>query len=1220
MLDQVKEFDLKYLSAHDKKECLYIVKGILPFRGVRGVNVLKHHSPLITTLIIVIVLVFGSISPAFAQKEKSTHKKPNIIFILTDDQRWDALGYAGNEIIQTPEMDKLAETGAYFNHAIVTTPICSASRSSIFTGLHERTHKYTFQTRAIRSEYMVESYPKLLKNAGYYMGFFGKFGVNFPVKNELFDVIDDYDRNGAFPNRRGYFYKTINGDTVHLTRYTGQQALDFIDEAPAEKPFCLSLSFSAPHAHDNAPDQYFWTPETDHLFQNMNMPGPELADDKYFDALPLPVREGFNRLRWTWRFDTPEKYQHSVKGYYRMINGVDNEIAKIRAKLKEKGLDDNTVIILMGDNGYFLGERQLAGKWLLYDNSIRVPLIIYDPRNKKHRDVDEMALNIDVPATILDLAGVPVPKVYQGKSLVSLVDGKQKSLNRDTILIEHLWPFKDIPPSEGIRTDEWKYFRYVDDKSQEELYNLKEDPKEINNLAHNTQFENVLLNLRAKTDFLAEKYEDVYLQKPIGLTVETIREPKFTRIIDSKPEFSWMISEGAGIQKAYQILVSSSKENSCNNIGDVWNSGVVGSNQSVNVELASEPLKPNSTYFWKVRIYDHSNRLSEYSEPQQFTTGTFGDKQTSQDWFEIEHIKPVRFEKNVDGSYFADFGLDAFGTLDIHYAPSEKETITIRLGEKLLNGKIDRDPGGTIRVTELKLDVSPGKADYQIELIPDKRNTGPAAVALPDSFPVVTPFRYVEVECKGNLKQADLTQVAYFTYFDEEASSFTSSDTILNQVWDLCKYSQKATSFTGVYIDGDRERIPYEADAYLNQLSHYSVDNEYAMARKTIEYFMDYPTWPTEWQLHVALLFYQDYMFTGNTELIEKYYEPLKYKTLMELDYDEGLISTQSPKLNGKFMAKLGFADTTQRVRDIVDWPPAQKDTGWKLPKDWPQGERDGFIFTPVSTVINSFFYRNMTIMAEFAHLLNKPDEELAFKLRAAQVKKAMNEKLYNKAGGYYTDGIGTEHGAIHSNMLPLAFDLVPDEYKKSVTDYIKTRGMGCSVYGAQFLMEALYNAGAEDYALDLMTATNDRSWYNMIKVGSTISMEAWDMRYKPNSDWNHAWGAAPANIIPRYLWGIQPEKPAFEVVSIYPQMSTLKFSSIKVPTIRGEIKGDYQRVNSRLTKYEIELPANMVGEFVSDFSPENEITLNGERINTSFGSIRLQPGKNSIEIRVNSF
>src|SRR5690606_9436392 len=142
-------------------------------------------------------------------------------------------------------------------------------------------------------------------------------------------------------------------------------------------------------------------------------------------------------------------------------------------------------------------------------------------------------------------------------------------------------------------------------------------------------------------------------------------------------------------------------------------------------------------------------------------------------------------------------------------------------------------------------------------------------------------------------------------------------------------------------------------------------------------------------QLHVALLFYQDYMFTGNTELIEKYYEPLKYKTLMELEFQHGLISTSSPKMNGEFMAKLGFADTTQRVRDIVDWPPAQKDTGWKLPEDWPQGKRVGFVITPISTVINSFYYQSIKSMAEFARVLNKPEGELEIEMRSEKVKKS---------------------------------------------------------------------------------------------------------------------------------------------------------------------------------------------------------------------------------------
>jgi hypothetical protein len=615
-------------------------------------------------------------------------------------------------------------------------------------------------------------------------------------------------------------------------------------------------------------------------------------------------------------------------------------------------------------------------------------------------------------------------------------------------------------------------------------------------------------------------------------------------------------------------------------------------------------------------MFDADNRLSEYSIPQKFHTGTFGEKLTSHNWFQVEKIKPVIFRKTADDGYFADFGKDAFATLELNLKTVKPEILKIRLGEKLLDRKIDRNPAGTIRFSEINLKVEPGKTKYNLQLIPDQRNTGSAAVALPDSFPVLTPFRYAEIECSADLKGEDVTQVAYFNYFDNNASSFSSSDSILNQVWEMCKYSQKATSFAGVYIDGDRERIPYEADAYLNQLSHYSVDNEYAIARRTIEYFMDFPTWPTEWQLHVALLFYQDYMFTGNTELIEKYFEPLKHKTLMELEVEPGLISTKSPKLNGAFMAKLGFADTTQRVRDIVDWPPAQKDTGWKLPKDWQQGERDGFEFMPVNTVINSFYFRNMEIMAEFAGLLGKADDEKDFRNRAEKAKKAINEKLLNKEGGFYTDGIGTNHGSVHANMLPLAFGIVPDEYKQKVAAYLKTRGMGCSVYGAQFLMEAVYNGGDEDYALGLMTATHDRSWYNMIKVGSTIAMEAWDMRYKPNSDWNHAWGAAPANIIPRYLWGIQPTTPGFTTVQIYPQMSNLQNSSITVPTIRGKITGEFRRPNNKTEEYNLTIPANMKGEFVFKTEKTEEVLLNGQSVETKSGKLDLLPGSNKIEIK----
>jgi alpha-L-rhamnosidase len=179
-------------------------------------------------------------------KSPSSTSRPNIIFILTDDHRARALGYTGNKYAHTPEMDKLAQTGTYFKNALVTTPICAASRASILSAMQERAHRYTFQTGNIKQEYMENAYPKVLKEAGYYTGFYGKFGVNYARKEQLFHVYEDYDRNNRYTDKRGYFFKTLGKDTVHLTRYTGQKAIDFIENAPADKPFCLSLSFLGP--------------------------------------------------------------------------------------------------------------------------------------------------------------------------------------------------------------------------------------------------------------------------------------------------------------------------------------------------------------------------------------------------------------------------------------------------------------------------------------------------------------------------------------------------------------------------------------------------------------------------------------------------------------------------------------------------------------------------------------------------------------------------------------------------------------------------------------------------------------------------------------------------------------------------------------------------------------------------------------------------------------
>ena len=424
--------------------------------------------------------------------------QPNIIFILTDDQRWDAMGAAGNEIIHTPHMDQLAQEGVHFTNAFVTTPICAASRASFLTGLYERTHDYTFQTPPLAKRYIDMSYPKLLKDAGYRTGFFGKLGVNFHQKLDtaIFDEIFTATTNG-------YFRLTGPGwkDHVHLTDHTTDKALDFIDQVPDGQSFCLSISYNAAHADDSSPQQYFWPERHDQLYEDVTIPDPPLAADQYLKAQPdfIQAPDYMGRIRYKWRFDTPEKYQEKVKGYYRMVTTIDDNLGRIRSKLRDKNLDENTVIIFMSDNGYFLGERQLSGKWLMYENSIRVPLIIYDPRSSFSTEVEEMALNIDIAPTILELAEQPTPDGMQGQSLLPLVQG-QKPEWREDFICEHLYELEYIPKSEGIRTKKWKYFRYIDRPGTEELYDLESDPLEKNNLASDPSQKNRLIDLRTRTN------------------------------------------------------------------------------------------------------------------------------------------------------------------------------------------------------------------------------------------------------------------------------------------------------------------------------------------------------------------------------------------------------------------------------------------------------------------------------------------------------------------------------------------------------------------------------------------------------------------------------------------------------------------------------------------------------------------------------------------------
>ena len=583
--------------------------------------------------------------------------------------------------------------------------------------------------------------------------------------------------------------------------------------------------------------------------------------------------------------------------------------------------------------------------------------------------------------------------------------------------------------------------------------------------------------------------------------------------------------------------------------------------------------------------------------------------------FETPLNRPERIEKLDDGHYLIDFGKAFWGTIVIRSNQDQDTPLIFHLGEKLTDGNtIDKDPGGTIRYQKVELDKL-DSGETLIELLADKRNTGPEAIVLPDSFGVVMPFRYCEIEnLQLPIEKIEICQKAFHYKFNDGASFFTSSDTVLNAIWDLCKHTIKATTFAGYYVDGDRERIPYEADAYINQLSHFCLDNEYSIARRTNEYFMDNPTWPTEWLLHTVLLYYQEYMYTGELNVLRKNYDMLKTRTLMDLEREDGLISSKSGKLTPEFKSKLGFKNPKTNVRDIVDWPPGQKDTGWKLATE--AGERDGYEMVDVNTVVNSFYYYNLVLMAKIAGFIGKDDDVEFFHQKSEKTKIAINRKLFDKVREIYVDGEGSGHASLHANMFPLAFGLVPEENVETVVRHIKTRGMACSVYGAQYLLEGLFKAGEADYALELITeTTHDRTWWNMIKVGSTMTLEAWDMKYKPNADWNHAWGTAPTNIITRYLWGIRPLTPGFKRVLIQPQIVGLNHTEIKVPTKSGSIFARFKKSKDGSVTYHVKLPEDMIGEFVLPDRTQ-KVRLNNVVLNKAEKKIVvLKPGKNTIEI-----
>lgn len=553
-------------------------------------------------------------------------------------------------------------------------------------------------------------------------------------------------------------------------------------------------------------------------------------------------------------------------------------------------------------------------------------------------------------------------------------------------------------------------------------------------------------------------------------------------------------------------------------------------------------------------------------------------------------VKPVRVQTLGPEHYLVDFGRTAFGALQFSTPGRSDQSVDVVLGERrTATGVWHQTPAekpsriGAAYIVR-RLQPFSGRTQFRVSGPPRQ---WPRPESLPDGLTSVFPFRYAEITGAG-LDIATIRQIAVHYPFDDTESGFSSSSHDLNRVWELSRYSIEATSYAGIYVDGNRERTPYEADAYIDQLSHYNLDRDYRLARHTLEFLLKNPTWPTEWMMFPILSAYADYMYTGDLDYLRSIYPQLKSHALLSLRREDGLVTTDDPARMQSAAALLGLKAP---LRNIVDWPERERDGYAVKPvasslflkysvRALAYGTMSGlarFFHFPyaaayysdmatadaaaryelvgVNTVVNSFHYAVLLRMAEFARALGYEGDARAYAKQAAATRKAIQDRLFDPGLGAYFDGEGTTHHSMHASMFALAFGLAPKGQVDRIARFVAGRGMAGSVYSAQFLLDSLFANGKADAAYVLLTSHSDRSWIGMMdRTGSTITTEAWNSDVKPDQDWNHAWGASPANIIPRWVLGIRPISPGFSRFIVQPQPGRLSWAAGKVPTIHGSI------------------------------------------------------------------
>ena len=459
--------------------------------------------PSLFAALLVVSCAFASVVPvpSTVVPERIPGAKPrNVVFILSDDHRFDAMGFMGHPLAVTPQMDRLAAEGVHLKNALVTTSLCSPSRASILTGL------YTFRHRVIDNQREIPSgtlyFPQYLQAAGYATAFIGKWHmgsegdapqpgfdhwVSFRGQGQYLPTGNTLNVDGKDVPQKGYI-------TTELTDY----AVDWLEQQrDAAKPFFLYLSHKAVHANFTPEPTY----EDSLADRPYTRPDTEADTDENYANKPRWLRDQRN----SWHgVDFPYHSALDIEKYYKRyceaLRSVDDSIGRVMAQLESMGLADDTLVIYMGDNGFMFGEHGLIDKRVAYETSIRVPMLMRCPALfKGHTVVDEVVANIDIAPTVMAAMGLAKPAHMDGLDFAPLAQGKQIKW-RDYFLYVYYWEknFPQSPTVFAIRGDRYKYINYYGIWDADELYDLQNDPDETTNLLYTKGYEKIRQDLETR--------------------------------------------------------------------------------------------------------------------------------------------------------------------------------------------------------------------------------------------------------------------------------------------------------------------------------------------------------------------------------------------------------------------------------------------------------------------------------------------------------------------------------------------------------------------------------------------------------------------------------------------------------------------------------------------------------------------------------------------------